>query len=438
MRKALRLARREYIASVHTKGFIIGLLIAPLLMGGSLIAMLLLKDRVDTTDKTVALVDRSGLIAEALVEAAEKRNANEIFDQETGNKTRPAYLVLIVEPDEEDPDAQRLELSDRVRRNELHAFIEVGPGVLHPRSDPDGAWISYYAKNAAMHDLRQWAGWPINGHLRWLRLRGTGIEESHVEDLFDWIPVEGLGLVSVDKETGTVTGAQRSTEAEALGVPFAMAMMMFLMVLMGAIPQLSAVMEEKTHRIAEVLLGSVTPSELMAGKILGSLGVTLTASSVYVIIGVFALWRLGMTERIPYSILPWFFTYMVLAIVMLSSTMVGLGSACNDAKEAQSVTPLAMFPVLVPMFVIVPVIQQPNSAFATWLSLIPPFTPMVMLLRQASEAGIPAWQPLVGLTEILIYTVFAVWAAGRVFRVAILMQGQPFKVANVLRWGLRG
>ena len=438
MRKTLKLAGREYKAAVHTKGFLIGLLIAPMFMGGSFLAMMLLKGRVDTTDRTVAVVDRSGIVAEALVEAAQKRNAEDIFDEETGKKNKPVYVIEIVEPDNERPDAQRLRLSDRVRSRDLHAFIEIGPGVLHPRDDPESARVSYYAKNAAMHDLRQWVGWPINERLRKLRTAEAGIDESRVGDLFDMVPVEGLGLVSIDDETGEIRQAQRSSEAEALGVPFAMVMLMFIMMLIAVIPQLSAVMEEKTQRIAEVLLGSVTPSELMAGKILGSLAVSLTASAVYVVIGVIALGRMGLAERMPYYILPWFFLYMVTAMIMLGATMIGLGSACNDAKEAQSVTPLAMVPIIVPMFVMVPVIQYPNSTFATWLSLVPPFTPMVMLLRQASQAGIPAWQPVVGIAGMLAYTVFAVWAAGRVFRVAILMQGQPLKIGKVVRWALRG
>jgi ABC-type Na+ efflux pump permease subunit len=266
----------------------------------------------------------------------------------------------------------------------------------------------------------------------------AGIEESRVGDLFDFLPVEGLGLVSVDDATGEIRQAQRSSEAEALGVPFAMVMLMFIMMLIAVMPQLSAVMEEKTQRIAEVLLGSVTPSELMAGKILGAVGVSLTASAVYVAVAILALGRMGLAERIPYFILPWFFGYMLTAMIMLGATMVGLGSACNDAKEAQSVTPLAMVPIIIPMFVMVPVIQYPNSTFATWLSLIPPFTPMVMLLRQASQAGIPAWQPVAGVIGMLAYTVFSVWAAGRIFRVAILMQGQPLKLGKVLRWTLRG
>ena len=130
MRKILWLARREYKASVRTKGFIIGLIIAPLLFSGSGLAFYLLKDRVDTTDKRVAVIDHSELLVDILMTTAEERNAKYVYDEETGKKIRPAYLIEAVEPNLVDPQGQRLELSDRIRRGELNAFVEIGPDVL--------------------------------------------------------------------------------------------------------------------------------------------------------------------------------------------------------------------------------------------------------------------------------------------------------------------
>ena len=438
MRKILTLARREYKAAVHTKGFVIGLLIAPLFMGGSLIGMALLKDQVDTTDRLIAVVDRSGIVAEVLVEAAGERNTAEVHDEETGKKVKSAYHIEIVDPDGEDPEAQRLELSDRVRSGSLHAFMEIDRYVLHPRGNPDSAKIRYYGKNTAMDEARRWVEWPINGHLRWRRAEDAGMDQTSVGDLFDWVGAEGLGLVTVDEETGQVRQAKRSSEAGAFAVPFAVLMLMFMMVLMGAVPQLQSVMEEKTQRIAEVLLGSVTPSQLMGGKVLGGLAVSLTASIVYVTLGYLAVKRTDMVDSVPLHIIPWFFSYMVLAIVMMGSIMAALGSTCNEAKEAQSMTPLAMFPVLIPMFVMVPVLTQPNSVFSTYLSLFPLFTPMLMMVRLATQVGIPSWQPVAGMGGMVLFTLVSVWAAGRIFRVGILMQGQPPKLGNIVRWALRG
>ena len=438
MRKTLRLARREYKATVQTKGFIIGILLAPVLMSGSLIAMALLKDRVDTTDKRVALVDRSGIIAEVLVEAANARNTREVHDEESGRKVKPAYLIEIVEPNDEDPAVQRLELSDRVRGRHLHAFVEIGEEVLHPGENQEASRISYHAKNAVMDDVRGWMGWPINNHLRRARLADAGVDESNVRDLFHWVSVAGMDLVSVDEETGEIQDAQRSSEGEAIGIPIIMLMLIFLLTMMGAVPLLHSVMEEKSQRIAEVLLGSVRPFQFMMGKVLGGIGVSLTGSAVYVIGGIIVVKRMGLGEYIPYHILPWFFGYMVLNITMLGAMLAALGSACNDAKDAQSLTMPAMVPMMIPMFILMPVLKEPLSDFATWLSLFPPFTPTLMLLRFSTPAGVPTWQPWVGLVGVLAFTVLSVWAGGRIFRVGILMQGKSPKLPDILRWAIRG
>ncbi|NIO28676.1 MAG: ABC transporter permease [Candidatus Latescibacteria bacterium] len=438
MRKVIWLARREYKAAVRTKGFIIGLVLAPILMGGSAIGMALFKDRVDTTDQRLAIVDRSGLVAEALVEAAEERNATNVFDKETGEKIRPAYEIEIVEPDAANPMAQRLELSNGVRDGQLHAFVEIGPSVLHPGEDPEGYRIAYYSKNAALDDLRRWLVRPINNNLRRQRLAGAGIDESAVKDLFTWVDVEGFGLVAVDPETGEVLDARQSHEGEAVGIPLIMTMLMFLMIMMGAVPLLQSVMEEKSQRIAEVLLGSIKPFQFMMGKLLGGVAVSLTSAAVYVIGGIIALRHMGLGEYIPYHLIPWFFAFMLLAIVMIGSMLAALGATCNDTKEAQSLTLPAMLPVLLPMFVLVPVVEAPLAPFATGLSLFPLFTPMLMLLRLSTPAGVPVWQPWIGLVGILLFTLFFVWAGGRIFRVAILMQGTPPRLSNILRWALRG
>ena len=440
MRKIWMLARREYRAAVRTKGFIIGLLVAPLFMGGSVLAMYLLKDQVDTTDRRVAVIDRSGLVADSLLAAADRYNASSIHDAESGEKVRPAYIFSTERPTEGDPQAQRLALSDRVRAGELYAFVEIGPQVLHPdpRDTTGAAEIRYYAKNASMDETRSWMRWPINNHLRRTRLIEVGVDEEVAGGVFDWRDVTGFGLLTRDEETGGIRDARQSSEGEAILIPIVMVMLMFLMVMMGAMPQLSSVMEEKNQRIAEVLLGSVKPVEFMWGKVLGGVGVALTASLVYVAGGVLAADRFGAADYIPYEIIPWFFGFMILAITMFGAVFASLGSACNDAKEAQSLTFPAMLPIMIPMFVLMPVLREPQSTFATALSLFPPCTPMLMLLRMSSQEGVPAWQPYAGLVGVVLFTALAVWAGGRVFRIAILMQGTPPKIGNIFRWALRG
>lgn len=438
MRKILWLAHREYKVSVRTKGFIIGLILFPVFMGGSGIAIALLKDRVDTTDKKIAVIDRTGIIADVLLEAAEERNGSEVFKEDTGEKIRPAYLLEIVEPNDENPRLQRLVLSDKIRGDELHGFVEISSEALHPPKEPEGPVIAYYAENAAMDDARGWLDGRINNFLRRARLAETGLDESMVQDMFLWSSVQGLGLLTVDEETGAVRDGRRSSEGEALLVPVVVGMLMFMMIMMGALPQLQSVMEEKTQRIAEVLLGSVTPFQFMAGKVLGGIAVTLTAAAVYVIVSIVVFRQVGMNEIIPYRVLPWFFAYMVMAIIMFGAMMAAFGASCNEAKDAQNLTMPALMPVMIPMFIMFPVIKEPLAGFATGLSLFPLFSPMLMMLRISTPMAIPAWQPWAGLVGVLAFTVLSVWAAGRIFRVGILMQGRPPRLGDLFRWAFRG
>jgi ABC-2 type transport system permease protein len=437
LRRILRIARREYLAAVHTKGFIIGLVIGPIVMGGGFIGLALFKDRVDTNDKVIALLDHSGLVAEAVVEAAEAHNEKNLFD-ESGKQVRPAYRIEVLEPGAGDVEAQKLALSDRVRDGDLHAFVEIGPGVLHPDEDSDSSWIAYHAENAALDDIRVWIEGPINSGLRRLRLEEAGVDVTSMGDLFAWVHTDPMGLLSRDLESGDIRDAERSSEARAFGVPFFFVMIMFLITMMGAVPLLQAVMEEKNQRIAEVMLGSVKPFQFMFGKVLGGVGVSMTASVVYIVAGLYAFRHFELGEQIPYSLAGWFLVFMFLNIVMLGSILAALGSTCNDAKEAQSVTMPAMAPLMVPMFLIVPLVTQPVSGFAAGLSLIPIFTPIVMMLRLSTTATIPAWQPWVGLAGVIAFTLLAVWAGGRIFRVAILMQGKPPHLPSMIRWALRG
>jgi ABC-type Na+ efflux pump permease subunit len=115
MRKILCIVRREYRASVRTKGFIIGIALAPIMMSGSIIAMALFRGKVDTTDKLIAVIDHSGVAAETLLQAAEERNAAVVYDEEKGKKVKPAYFLEIIDPDNTDLPVLRLQLSNRVR-----------------------------------------------------------------------------------------------------------------------------------------------------------------------------------------------------------------------------------------------------------------------------------------------------------------------------------
>lgn len=438
MRKILILTKREFLTSVRTKSFLIGLIIAPILMGGSFFVIKIFEDKVDVKDKMIAVIDHSGIMTEALISIADERNTNYIYDPESGEQIRPAYYFENILPDTVNPQQQKLELSERVRNKDLHAFVEIGPQILHPGDDYNNHRITYYSENSMMDDIRNWVSRNINNHIRRQRVAELNLDSSVSDELFYWINVEGMGLVSRDAETGGVQDAKKSNLADALAVPYILMMIMFMMVMMFTVPLLSSVMEEKTERIAEVLLGSVTPFQFMMGKLLGSLCVSLIGSSVYLIGGAWVATKMGYADSIPYHLFPWFFAFLVLNIFMVGSIMTALGAASNNSKDAQSLQFPAMLPVLIPMFVMFPLLKDPLSSFSTIISLIPPFTPMLMIVRQATPVSIPVWQPIVGLAGVLIFTFFTIWVGGRLFRTCILMQGKPPRFSSLVRWAVKG
>jgi ABC-2 type transport system permease protein len=438
MRKIWTLFKREYRAAVRTKSFVISLVLVPIMMGGGLAAMVIMEKNKDTDDKHFVVIDHSGFMTTPIKEAQDHRNSEEIFHSNSGEQIDAAFVVEFLEANTEDPEGQRRELSESVESQELHAFIEIGPDIMYPAREDQEAYIRYYSQHSFNDDARYWFQNVINNKVQKMRAAELNLEESQAQNLMYWISIEGMGLVTVDKETGEIQDAEETNEAQSFFVPYVLMLLMFMLVMMSAIPQLSSVMEEKNEKIAEVLLGTITPFQFMMGKVMGGIGVSLTTAAIYVGAGVFTLNYIGMESLIPMDVLPWFFIYTVLFILMVGSGMAALGATCNDNKDAQSLTFPGILPALIPMFLIVPVIANPTGPMATTMALIPPFTPTIMVMRLASPVTIPMWQPLVGLIGVILFTIFTVWIGARVFRTAILIQGQKPTFATLYKYAFKG
>ncbi len=437
MNKILTLFKREYRAAVRTKSFIISLVLVPIMMGGGFLAVLIMERNQDIDDKRIAIIDYSGLMEEPLQKAVDQRNQQEIYDPETGEKAAGAYEVEFIAPDPSNRIDQQLALSRRVQSGELHAFMEIGPDVLHP-SGKEGVYLRYYSEHSFNDVARDWFRSVINSRLQQMRVAELNLDASQTADLFIWLNLDGMGLVTVDKKTGEQQEAQRTNELQSFLIPYIIVLLMFMLVMMSAVPLLSAVMEEKSGKIAEVLLGTITPFQFMAGKVLGGIGISLTIAAIYVGGAIFTARSTGFGSLIPYDVLPWFFVFTVLFIIMVGSGMAALGATCNDNKDAQSIQFPAMIPVILPLFLIMPVIQDPSGPLATTLSLIPPFTPSIMMIRLATPVTIPLWQPIAGLAGVILFTIFSVWVGARIFRTAILMQGQKPSLANLTKYVFKG
>ena len=445
MHKILTIARRDYIATVRTKAFVFGLVIAPMLFGGGSIAMSLFRGKPDLADRRVAIIDHTGVVAGPLVSSAREKNDRELFGKITHQQIAPRYFFEAIAPAVNSKE-QLLGLSDRVRRKQLVAFLEIGKDALRPpkpaddsdeKTSPD-ARVSYFTNAGGIDEMRNWLNGPINDGVRLARLAQLGIDIARNKGLTASVPIEGMSLVERDEKTGEVHPARKRSELEGFFVPFAVAMILAMIVMVGTAPMLQNVTQDKSQRIVETLLGAATPFELMTGKVVGSVGVSVTSSVLYVLAGTVAVNALGVAGLLPLSIIPWFYVYLLADVVMLCAFAAALGACCSTPQDAQNLAIVLLMPCLIPMFMLVTVLRQPNGAMATAMSLVPPFTPILMLLRQAMPAGVPAWQPWVGLAGVLVFAAATVWAASRVFRVAILMQGKPPRLAEMVRWAMKG
>jgi ABC-type Na+ efflux pump permease subunit len=189
-----------------------------------------------------------------------------------------------------------------------------------------------------------------------------------------------LSLLARDAKTGALQQAKKKDEVAEFVAPFGMVMLLTMIVMVGTAPMLSAVTEAKNQRIFEMLLGLATPMELMAARVLAALGRSLTSSAFYIVGALLVLEGMAMMGSVPLYLLPWFFVYLVADVIMLSSFAAALGAACNSPQDAQNLAVVLVAPIMIPFFVMMPVMTAPNGAMATVMSLFPPFTPVVMLL----------------------------------------------------------
>jgi ABC-2 type transport system permease protein len=448
LHRILLIARRDYLATIRTKAFIIGLVVAPLLFGGGFLGIALMESKPDIKERRIAIVDGTGVAAAAVIQAAQERNAKDLFDKTTHRQVKPRYVFETLPPGA-NPEVQRLELSERVRHEQLYAFIEIAPTAL--QATPDAAPpagndkdskagpVSTYSNAGGFDEASRWLAGSIDEGVRRVRLAQLGVDPSRLSDALAGVKVDRFGLVSRDPKTGEIREASKKNEVAEFAVPFGIMLLLGMIVMVGSSPMLSAVTEDKAQRLVEMLLGMATPFELMMGKVLGALGTSLTSSAFYIVGGTLALESMGLSGMVPFAVFPWFYVYLIADVVFLCSFAAALGAGCSSPQDAQQLAILLLAPVMIPYFMITFVMQQPNGAISTALSLFPPFTPMLMLLRQAMPGGgVPAWQPWVGLVGVLAFTLVMVVAAARIFRVAILLQGKTPKMADLVRWAVRG
>jgi ABC-2 type transport system permease protein len=450
MRKVLVIAVREYLAAVRTKAFVISLLVMPLLMGGSFLVQKLMKGFRDVADKKIAVIDRTpdGWAFPAIEKAVAAYNATAIFEPGTERQVKARFVVEKVAAGA-DLEEAREQLSARVRSGELLGILEVGPDVdaLTPapadKGKPDEKQaLSYRTNRPTQDEFSRLAELAVSRAAQERRARDAltpkGISLETAQEVARPVPLVSRGLVARNSQTGQLEEASEGSQVAPILVPFILMLLMYMVIMMGSMPLMQSVIEEKMQRIAEVLLGSVTPFVLMLGKLLGMTAVSLTILAVYLAGAGWAAQHFGFADALSGGLVAWVVAFQMLGSLMFGSLFIAVGAACTDIKETQSLLLPIILLACFPLFLLGAVLQEPNSSVVTALSFFPFATPSLMMARQAVPPGVPLWQPIVGVIGVLLTTLLCVWAAGRIFRVGLLMQGKGARLGEMARWVLRG
>ncbi len=428
MTRALVVARAEFLAIVRGKAFIIGLLMMPVLIGLTIAFQIFAARQGDIDDHRVAIIDRSGVLYDALEASAAERNRESTAG---GKRTGPVFLLERV-PDQEADDDLQVRLSDRVRNRELFAFVDIPASIIDPaRTDEDE--IRYYTETPSYSRLPNWIRTTAEREAATRRFATAAIDAEAVDRLSRRTNLTTLNLVTRAAD-GTMAGAGQVGPLQTFVMPFVMMYLLFF-ALMSAAPQLlTAVIEEKLSRISEVLIASVSPTQLMAGKLLGVSAVAVLLALVYVAGGVYLALQSGQPDLIRVPLLLWFVVFLLLAVLMFGAVFIAIGAACSDLKDSQSMMQPVMIFLLLPVLAAPVVLQAPHSTISVVLSMIPTATPFLMLVRLALTPPPPLWQVLLSMVLTGLATAVLIWAAGRIFRVGLLMQGKPPNLPELLRW----
>ena len=421
MRKILKVARREYIDTVKTKTFIIGVLFTPVLIGAIIFftSRMARSTAAPRPPRKIAITDLSnGLSPE--IKAA--------FDAYNASHPERRILPEQLEPGREDFNEFAARQKERVRDGRLDAYVVLDEDVV----GGSGKIHIYTGKaKAADIDLVPAVENLLNGVVVDKRCRLSNVSPELLAQLRRRVPTEHLEVGSAANEERVKKQSERIT---GMMVPFFFMYLMFIGIFGMGQQMLTSVIEEKSSRVIEVLLSALSPFQLMAGKILGLTGIGLTVISLWGIAAFAAVSWQGINIDVSVELVLFFAVYYILGFILFNAILAGVGSICNTIKEAQGLMmPIVLVSVL-PMMAWMKLVQDPGGTLARVLSFIPPLTPMVMILRMSATSDISPIEKAASIVLLLASVLAVMWLAARVFRTGILMYGKRPRLQEVLRW----
>lgn len=445
-KKVTLVAGREFMAAVSNKGFVIGLLIMPAMFA----VLLALMPRLMTSSSTVvrgdvAIIDPTGRVAPVLretitpeaIRARRERNMARALNA-TGVSgdaaARTGALVnaigaefrLMERPADADHAAEKRWLTAPAADGSRPlALVVIKDDAVEPAAGaPYGSYDLFVPPNTSERvegELRD----SLREAIVSARLAARQISAADVVVMTAVVTQPSVTVGDVERQTSS--GFNRM-------VPFVFVGLLVFGVMIGAQTLMTSTVEEKSSRVIEVLLSAVSPLELMAGKVLGQMAVSLLVLALYVGIGVLMLSSFAMLGLLD----PWLIVYLVIFFLityfLFASVFGAIGAAVNEMREAQALVTPVMLVMMVPWLLAAPVARDPNTTMAIALSFIPPVNTLAMMIRMSSTSPPPLWQVWATIVIGLAAACATTWVAAKIFRVGLLMYGKPPNFTTLVRW----
>lgn len=436
--------KREYVQRVRSRMFVIVTIGAPLMFALFTVVPVLIAGIKAGGPGRVAVIDETGRmyarVRDSLKSASAGRDDDD--DEEIPEAARSAanqnargrvdqmakaagasYEVEEAAAEGRGLEELKARLDERVSRGELDAYLVLPADVL------ERGEVEYHARNLSDIYTRRQVQRAVVGAVRDARLDARGVSADVMRAINQPVRL---------KATKAGGGAQED-KGQSFFLVFGAGFVIYLTILMYGQVVLGAIIEEKETRIAEILFSSVRPFTLMAGKLIGVSLVALTQFAIWglALVGLGAYFaERGASVSIP-QVPVGVYAYVVLFFLMgyfIYATLYALvGSMVTTAQEGGQLGMPIILLLVVGFYLAFPVIRSPNSSFAVWVSMVPFFAPITMLIRIVSQEP-PLWQILLSLGLGFGTVAAMLWLAGRVYRVGMLMYGKRATIPEMLKW----
>ena len=440
MRKGWVVFKREYLQTARKKSFWILTILLPFLMGGLLVVPGLLVGR-GLEGKRVAILDGTGRLSTAFEPKALRASAERAIRKQSATlQPSPESIPMLIEPEYvavEDADKKAaVPYLERLRRGGARSGARLDGVVVIPAGvfDSPEARLTYYSRSSSDFVAQREVERVVTQAVTRQKLLDRGIDPAFLEQVMRRIRVDAIQVSS--------SGEQRKGGEANFLVGFFFAIFLLLPSIMYGVEIMRGIAQEKSERIVEILVSSMSPLQLLGGKVLGLAAAGLSQILIWMVMAVGAIAGLGalaasagaqLSGLFRLSIVPYFLVFYLLCFFLYVAVYAVGGAVTNSEKEAQQAVTPVMLLLMVPWFLIAPIVLNPDGRIAVVLSFIPVFTPITMFVRVLLSEP-PFWQVAISvlLSAATVWGMF--WVAAKLFRVGILSYGKRPTIPELWRW----